>query len=138
MAGVAPSELAAIPLFASLSEAELVDVAGRLAVKELEPGVRLAGEGATGPALFVLQAGEASVTVGGEEVATLGPGDFLGEIALLGGGRRTATVTTTSAARVLVLFRDDVHELVASFPDVGARIEAAMQARLGRPPASAR
>ena len=133
MAGVDPTELAGIPLFGSLSEAELADVAGRFDVKEVDAGARLAGEGATGSSFFVLGQGEASVTARGEEIATLGAGDFFGEIALHGHGRRTATVTTTTAARVFVLFRDDFHELTAGYPAIAAEIEAAMQERLGRP-----
>jgi CRP/FNR family cyclic AMP-dependent transcriptional regulator len=128
-----PSELAALPLFASLSAAELADVATRFEVKEVGSGVRLVGEGATGLSFFVLRQGRASVSAGGEEVASLGPGDFFGEIALLGHGRRTATVTTTSAARVLVLFADDFRHLQSSFPGVAAEIEAAMKKRLERP-----
>ncbi|MFZ1879221.1 MAG: cyclic nucleotide-binding domain-containing protein, partial [Gaiellaceae bacterium] len=76
---------------------------------------------------------EASVTAGGEEIASLGPGDFFGEIALLGHGRRTATVTTTTSARIFVLFRDDFDYLQTTFPAVGAEIDAAMQERFGRP-----
>jgi CRP-like cAMP-binding protein len=65
-------------------------------------------------------------------LASLGPGDFFGEMALLGAGRRTATVTTNTATRVLVLFGDDFRRLQASHPDIAARIEAAMHARLDR------
>jgi CRP-like cAMP-binding protein len=133
VASADPSELAEIPLFASMSATELADVAGRFEVKEVGPGVRLAGEGTTGSSFFILGHGGASVTAGGEEIAYLGPGDFFGEIALLGHGRRTATVTTTSSARVFVLFREDFDYLQTTFSAVGAEIEAAMQERFGRP-----
>jgi CRP-like cAMP-binding protein len=125
-----PSELAAVPLFGSLSEAELADVAARFEVKIVERGVRLVGEGATGSSFFVLREGEVSVTAGGEEIASFGPGDFFGEMALLGHGRRSASVTTTSPVRVLVLFGDDFRYLQATFPGVAAEIEAGMQTRL--------
>ena len=125
-----PSELAEVPLFGSLSAAELAELATRFEVKEIGPGVRLAGEGATASSFFVLCRGGATVTAGGEEIASLGSGDFFGEIALLGHGRRTATVTTTSPTRVLVLFGNDFRELQAAFPGVGAEIEAEMQRRL--------
>ena len=128
-----PSELAEVPLFGSLSEAELAEVATRFEVKDVGPGVRLVGEGATGLSFFILRQGRASVTAGGEEIASLGPGDFFGEIALLRHGRRTATVTTTSPVRVLVLFGDDFRDLQETFPGVAAEIEAAMQKRLERP-----
>lgn len=99
-------------------------------MKEVGPGVRLAGEGATGSSFFVLRHGEATVTAGGEEIASLSAGDFFGEIALLGHGRRTATVTTRSPARVLVLVGNDFRELQAAFPEVAAEIEAQMRKRL--------
>ena len=125
-----PAELAEVPLFGSLSEAELADIAGRFEVKDVEPGVRLVGEGATGSSFFVLREGGVSVTAGGEEIASFGPGEFFGEMALLGHGRRLASVTTTSPVRVLVLFGDDFRYLQATFPVVAAEIEAAMQKRL--------
>jgi CRP/FNR family cyclic AMP-dependent transcriptional regulator len=125
-----PAELAEVPLFGSLSEAELADVAARFEVKVVERGVRLVGEGATGSSFFVLREGGVSVTAGGEEIASFGPGDFFGEMALLGHGRRSASVTTTSPVRVLVLFGDDFRYLRATFPGVGAEIEAEMQKRL--------
>jgi CRP-like cAMP-binding protein len=127
-----PSELASVPLFESLSEPELAELAGWFEVKDVGPGVRLVGEGATGYSVFVVSEGEAAVTAGGENVASLGPGDFFGEMALLGGGRRTATVTTTSAVRVLVLFGSDFRRLQESHPGVAARIETAMRLRLER------
>ncbi len=127
-----PSELVGVPLFGSLSEAELAEVAARFEVKDVGCGVRLVGEGATGLSFFILREGQASVTSGGEEIASLGPGDFFGEIALLGHGRRTASVTTTSSVRVLVLFGDDFRYLQATFPGITAEIEAAMQKRLER------
>ena len=130
------SDLALVPLFESLSESELAEVAAWFEVRDVRPGVRLVGEGTTGYSLFVVCEGEAAVTAGGERIASLGPGDVFGEMALLGRGRRIATVTTTSAARVLVLFRDDFSRLQASYPDVAAQIEAAMQKRLDSLPAS--
>ena len=56
----------------------------------------LTGEGAPGYALFVILEGTATVTSSDDPLRALGPGDFFGEIALLAGGRRTATVTATS------------------------------------------
>jgi CRP-like cAMP-binding protein len=127
-----PSELAEVPLFASLSEAELAELASRFEVKDVGPGVRLIGEGATGSSFFVLREGVVSVTAGGEKIGSFGPGDFFGEMALLGHGRRTASVTTTSPVRVLVLFGDDFRYLRATFPGVAAEIDAAMQERLAQ------
>ena len=126
------SDLAAVPLFASLSEAELAEVAALFEVKDVRAGVRLVGEGTTGHSFFLIQDGEVSVSADGAEVATLGAGDFFGEVALLAGGRRTATVTTTAPTRVLVLFGNDLARLRTRHPGVAAEIDAAMRARRGR------
>jgi CRP-like cAMP-binding protein len=119
-----------IPLFGSLSESELTELAGWFEVKDVNAGVRLVGEGATGLSFFVLSEGQAAVTAGGQDIASLGAGDFFGEMALLGTGRRKATVTTTSPARLLVLFGDDFRRLQVSHPGITAKIDAAMQERL--------
>ncbi len=132
MAGASASDLAAIPLFASLDRAQLAEIAGWFEVKEVGPGVRLVGEGATGYTFFVLAAGSVEVTADGEPVGSLGPNEFFGELALLGHGRRTATVTTTSPSRVLVLFGEDFGRLRADFPAVADEIDATMAKRLGR------
>ena len=129
MSTASPSDLASIPLFGSLSESELAEVAGWFEVRDVGPGVRLVGEGTTGSAFFVLSAGEVAVTAGGEEVASLGPGDFFGEMALLGPGRRQATVTTAVPSRVLVLFGDDFRRLQASHPGIAVQIDAAVRKR---------
>ena len=126
----APSDLTAVPLFASLSETELAEVAGWFEVKNVSSGVRLVGEGATGYSFFAIREGELAVTAGGREVASLGPGDFFGEMALLGGGRRKATVTTTSPACVLVLFGTDFRLLQENHPGIAGQLEAAMLRRL--------
>ena len=129
---VAPADLAPVPLFASLSEEELGAVACWFEPKSASAGVRLAGEGAPGYSFFVLAEGSAAVTANGNDVATLGPGDFFGEIAILGDGRRTATVTTTSAARLFVMFGAEFRRLQQAHPDIAGRLEAAMAER--RPP----
>lgn len=61
---------------------------------------------------------------------TLGPGDFFGELAILGDGVRTATVTTTSPSRLLVLFGTEFRQLQQEHPDLASRIEAGVRARL--------
>jgi voltage-gated potassium channel len=124
-----PEELATIPLFAGLSEEQLRAAAGWFDVQPTSEGVRVAGEGAAGYSFFVLAEGTATVTADGSQLRTLEPGDFFGEMAILGDGRRTATVTTTSPARLLVLFGTEFRELQKQLPDVAARIEAAMARR---------
>jgi CRP-like cAMP-binding protein len=123
-------DLAGIPLFDALEPDELAAIAPWFEVQEVSPGVNLTGEGASGYSFFVLSDGTASVTIDGTEANTLGPGDFFGELAILGDGRRTATVTTTSPARLLVLFGTEFRRLQEDHPGLAAQIEAGVRARL--------
>ena len=74
--------------------------------------------------------GTATVTADGARLADLGPGDFFGEVAMLTDGRRSATVTTTSPAELLVMFGSEFRQLEQDQPEIAARIEAAMRQRL--------
>jgi CRP-like cAMP-binding protein len=124
-----PDDLASIPLFAALSDDERRSIAVLFEPRNVGAGERLVGEGAHGYSFYVLQEGEAIVTADGQDLGSLGPGDFFGEIALIGDGQRTATVTATSEARVLVMFGTDFRVLQLQQPQTAARIEAAMRAR---------
>jgi CRP-like cAMP-binding protein len=123
-------ELARVPLFDCLSEDERAEIGGWFELKRASEGALLTGQGASGYSFFVLVYGTANVTVAGEPVSTLGAGDFFGEVAILDGGRRTATVTATSEVAFLALFGTDVRRLQSAFPEVAARLEAAMHDRL--------
>ena len=124
--------LAAVPLFSSLDEEQLVNLAKWFHVQNAHEGVRLVGEGAPGYTFFVLIEGTAAVTSGDQTLAGLTAGDFFGEVAILGDGRRTATVTSTSQARLLVLFGTEFRQLEAAYPEIASRIAEAMQARAGQ------
>lgn len=130
MAAVA--ELAGVPLFASLDNAQLQELAGWFHAQNAGEGRRLVGEGAPGYTFFVIVDGTAQVTADGVSLVTLGPGDFFGEIAILGDGQRTATVTSTSPVRMLVLFGTAFRQLEAAHPAIAAELTAAMQSRLGQ------
>jgi len=125
-----PTELGAVPLFASLSEPELAEIACWFDAKDVGEGTRLVGEGASGYTFFVLADGSAAVTAGGEDVGTLSPGDFFGEIAILGDGRRSATVTTTAPSRVLVMFGTEFRRLQQQYPEIVSQVEATMGERV--------
>ena len=126
---VAPAELASIPLFASLSEAEREQVAGWFEPRTAPERCTLAGEAASGYCFFVLAEGQAAVSSNGSQLATLGPGDFFGEIAILGDGRRSATITTTTPVRLLVMFGSEFRRLQDDHPAVARQLEQAMAAR---------
>jgi voltage-gated potassium channel len=123
-------DLAGIALLDDLEPEELTKIAPWFEVQDVSPGVNLTGEGASGYSFYILTDGTASVTIDGVEVNTLGPGDFFGELAILGDGVRTATVTTTSPSRLLVLFGTEFRQLQQEQPDLASRIEAGVRARL--------
>jgi CRP-like cAMP-binding protein len=124
------ADLARIPLFASVAEDDLARATRWFDVQEASPGTRLAGEGASGYSFFIIAEGSATVSSDGTELRTLGPGDFFGEIALLGDGRRTATVTAASPVKLFVLFGTEFRDLQRDLPEVAGAIEDAMSRRL--------
>jgi CRP-like cAMP-binding protein len=123
MALATPDDLAGVPVFAGLGPDEVEAIAPWFELQEVSAGVNLTGEGAAGYSFYVLRDGTATVTVDGAEVRTLGTGDFFGELAILGDGRRTATVTTTSPSRVLILFGTEFRRLQQEYPELAERIE---------------
>jgi CRP-like cAMP-binding protein len=123
-------EVASVPLFNALNDDQLKEVADWFHVQSVGEGLKLIGEGAPGYTFFILVDGAAVVTHEGERLATLGRGDYFGEMAILGDGRRTATVTSTEPVRLLVMFGTEFRRLEAAHPEIAARITEAMQARL--------
>jgi CRP-like cAMP-binding protein len=93
----APIELLQrVPLFKGLSEKQLRNLSSEFTERQFTAGQELTAEGAGGAGFFVIESGTAEVTVEGEARGTLGAGEFFGEIALIDGGTRTATITATS------------------------------------------
>lgn len=133
---VTTDDIAAVPLFGELDHDRLERVAQWFHVEHADEGVTLVGEGSHGYTFFVLADGTAAVTCDGETVASLEPGDFFGEVAILGAGRRTATVTSTSPVRLLVMFGTEFRQLEAGYPEIASRLTQAMEARLAGAPQS--
>jgi len=88
-----------VPLFADLKGKELKRIARAMNEKRVDAGQPVTEEGKMGVGFFVIESGNARVTVGGEEKRTLGPGDYFGEIALIADLPRTATVTAETPLR---------------------------------------
>jgi CRP-like cAMP-binding protein len=116
-------DLGGIPLFDALEPEERTAIASWFELQEVSAGVKLTGEGATGYSFFILVDGAASVSVDGVDIRALAAGDFFGELAILGDGRRTATVTTLVTSQVLVLFGTEFRRLQHEFPELAVRIE---------------
>ena len=120
----------AVPLFHKLSKKGLQEVAGVADEIDLPEGKALTTEGERGREFFVLLEGQAEVRKGEKRIATLGKGDFLGEIALVTKLPRTATVTTTSPVRALVITDRDFSALIKRSPEVGQGVLEALGERL--------
>ena len=101
-----------VPLFSDLDDRELERVANSLRERSFSAGETVATEGAGGVGFFVIDDGEATVTVGGEERGRLRRGDYFGEIALVTGSDRTATVTAATPLRCLGLTSWEFRPLV--------------------------
>jgi CRP/FNR family transcriptional regulator, cyclic AMP receptor protein len=92
-----PAELIQqVPLFSTLDKGELRGLASSMKERNFNEGDTIATEGQSGIGFFIIDEGEAVVSVGGEERATLGHGDYFGEVALIDDGARTATITAKS------------------------------------------
>ena len=93
MARPSTETLARVPLFSGLETRDLERIADSFKQRDYSAGDTIASEGSGGAGFFVIGDGTAKVSVHGNDRATLGPGDYFGEIALLDEGARTATVT---------------------------------------------
>lgn len=123
-------QLAEVDLFRGCSQSELREVAKITTEQAVPAGTVLCREGATGHECFIVVEGLATVTIGDDDVDTVGPGGFFGEMALLDGGPRVATVTATSDMRLLVLSRREFMSLLSNVTSVSGKILAAVGKRL--------
>ena len=124
-----PDRLMALPLFAGLSQKDREAVARWADEVEVPEGKHLVDEGRFAYEFFVIEKGSASVVHGGAEVATLGPGDFFGEIGLLQTERRTASVVARSPMRLIVIFAREFQRMAKEMPALADRVRAAMLER---------
>jgi CRP/FNR family cyclic AMP-dependent transcriptional regulator len=119
-----------IPLFAGLDRHK-IERLGTLADEvDVPSGKVLIRQGDSGGDLMVLVSGQVSVERNGERLNTLGAGGFFGEISLIDGGPRTATVTTESPSRLLVISHREFHAMMDEVPEVAAQILATLADRV--------
>ncbi len=120
-----------IAIFAALSPRDLDELAGRLEREQVPAGTTVFEEGAHGDAFYLIDSGQAEITIKGRRVRTLGPGDYFGEIALVLDVPRTATVRALTPLDVLKLRRSDFEALVrTALGQVAGTLEAVAQERL--------
>jgi CRP-like cAMP-binding protein len=129
------SKLKNVPLFAGLSRDELRRLASVTDEITVPAGTRLIHEGAFAHEFLLICSGSAEVLRGDEHLASLGPGDFAGEIGAIRDARRNATVTASSELKAIVMTARDLRHVAAEMPSVGAQIDAAIAARSGEPAA---
>ena len=114
--------LRSVPLFAGLDDADIRRLGELVDEVDLPAGRVLMTQGEHGSELVIVIDGMASVVRDGQALDDCGPGSILGEISLLDGGPRTATVTLTEPSRLLILGRRAFHSLMDEFPEVRLRI----------------
>ena len=123
-------DLAEIGIFSELSKRELKAVARLMTELSIKEGATLTRQGEAGREFMIICSGTAKVEIDDVTVAHLGPGDFLGELAVISGTPRTATVTATSAMVVEILNRREFMALLDESSKLGRKILVAAVKRL--------
>ena len=123
--------LKSVPLFEQCSKKDLQSIAQIADEVDLRAGKVLIQEGERGREFFVIVSGEVEVRRKGRKVATLGPGNFVGEMALLSKTPRTATVTAVSPVDVLVITDRAFLELLNRMPELWLKVARALAERIG-------
>lgn len=118
MARPSPDLVRSVPIFSELDDASAEQLASDFVEREFGEGQAIATEGEGGLNFFVVDSGSAEVTVAGNRVGTLGPGDSFGEIALVDRSARSATVTATSQVRAFALPVWSFRSFAESRPEV--------------------
>lgn len=115
-------DLADIGIFSELSKRELKSIARLMTELDIKDGATLTRQGEPGREFMIITSGTAKVVIDGETVAHLGPGDFLGELAVISGTARTATVVATSDMSVEILNRREFMSLLDESASLGRKI----------------
>ncbi len=131
MGNASPDTLRKVPLFADLNDKELGTIASSMRERRYSAGDVVTQEGTGGVGFFVVQEGEADVTVGGEKKGSVGPGDYFGEIALLNDSPRTATLTARTDMLCYGMTPWDFRPLVESNSAIAWKLLGAMAQKLG-------
>lgn len=114
--------IASVPMFCRLGKKELGQIAELMDEVDVPAGRVLMRQGEAGDEMFVVVSGSFRIERDGRQIAERGPGSALGEIALLSRGPRTATITATEPARLLVAGHREFHQLMDEHPAVRAQV----------------
>lgn len=124
--------LAVLPLFERCNRRELQRVAALAVDEERSSGEVLTRQGEQGAVAYIIVSGEAEVIRDERILARLGPGDVVGELCLLDGGPRAATVRTTAPTQVLALAAEDFQSLLGELPELSLQVLGVLASRLRR------
>ncbi len=119
-----------MPLFSTCTKRQLGQVAALTVAADLPKGTVMTRQGAVGGLAYVIATGRAEVTRDGKPIAHLGPGDVVGELSLIDGKPRSATVTATTDLEVLELDREDLLTLMRKAPPVVRKLLEALAQRV--------
>ncbi|MGH2953876.1 MAG: cyclic nucleotide-binding domain-containing protein [Solirubrobacterales bacterium] len=126
-----PSELKGIPLFADVPDDKLTKVATFATLESFVEGQEIIREGGYSNDFYAIDEGTVKVERGGEHLADLGPGDVFGEQGLLEQSERTATVTATSAVRVIKIEHWELSRMRKALPDLVEQLRKKVEERTG-------
>jgi CRP/FNR family transcriptional regulator, cyclic AMP receptor protein len=127
----APVELLQrVPLFSDFDKGELKRLSRSFKPRTFEPGDEVTTEGKAGAGFFVIQNGEATISVRGQERGKYGPGDYFGEIALIDEGARSATITADTELECYGLTSWEFRPLVESNASIAWKLLETMAKRL--------
>jgi CRP/FNR family cyclic AMP-dependent transcriptional regulator len=130
VANASPEMLKNVPLFSGLDSRELNEIAGTMRERRFGAGDTVTQEGSGGAGFFVVESGEAEVSVEGAPRGTIGAGDYFGEIALLTGSDRTATIIAKTDMVCYGMTPWDFRPLVESNSEIAWKLLTAMAEKL--------
>jgi CRP/FNR family transcriptional regulator, cyclic AMP receptor protein len=125
-----PDMLKKVPLFAGLDNKELQQIASSMRERKFKAGDTVTQEGAGGVGFFVVEEGQADVSVGGQAKGSVGPGDYFGEIALINESPRTATLTARTDMLCYGMTPWDFRPLVESNSTIAWKLLTAMAEKM--------
>ena len=130
----APADLIGrVPIFHGLEPRELERIAGSMKQRTFRAGDTVTAEGQGGVGFFVIESGEARVSIGGKDRRTLGPGDYFGEVALLTDSPRTATITAETDLRCYGMTSWDFKPLVETHSSIAWKLLQTMAKKYQEP-----
>ena len=119
-----------VPLFQGVKPKELKKLANRMQVRSFNEGDEITAEGKSGIGFFVIEDGNATVSIDGEIVRTLGPSEYFGDIALIDSGPRSATIVATTDLRCQGLTAWEFRPFIEEHPEVAWPMLETLASRL--------